>query len=320
VHRPELLGFVAVLPPRSFTPINVPIFAGARDIPDFLVNWVAPEAPRFPDFDPTANCRPESCCPESCSKVNCCGEAKAVVKVYPVAHLLSEDGETSPEVLANLICRMVAPQSWDQHGGYGCLDYYPLGKGLVVRATPAVHDELQGFLGQLEAMVTPTRKNVSSIEPVKYVPEPCPKDCTRKGTECPAPCRDACPPPMSWADFWNGPQPSVDPLQVFTFWNGFFGIPCEPSSPGNDEMEDPDVTDCPNGFGDIFLPEGLPLSFDLANPYKHFHQDVLCPNSGHCTRHTGGYFGLPPYATVKVVKEPQREELIQVLLQMGFFH
>jgi hypothetical protein len=79
----------------------------------------------------------------------CCAKETMVVRSYPMAKLSKDDAEQ----LSCLICRMVAPETWQEVGGAGCVGYFAPGKVLVVRQTSKVHTEVQDFLSQLgEAM------------------------------------------------------------------------------------------------------------------------------------------------------------------------
>jgi type II secretory pathway component GspD/PulD (secretin) len=94
------------------------------------------------------------------------------VKVYRVADLVSTFNEkpaaqavdhpkaytgdktaaacaTPENDLIKLVTDLVAPASWSLHGGAGSIEYYPMGKGLVVRQTPEVHEQLGQMLDAL---------------------------------------------------------------------------------------------------------------------------------------------------------------------------
>jgi RNA polymerase sigma factor (sigma-70 family) len=71
-------------------------------------------------------------------------------KVYPVRKLLEQDANA--EVLIRLITRTVKPASWDVQGGPGTVEYYPLGRALVVNQTPDVQEQVADFLASLHAL------------------------------------------------------------------------------------------------------------------------------------------------------------------------
>src|SRR5262249_996691 len=75
---------------------------------------------------------------------------KPTRKVYPVGKLLGRDA--NGEVLIRLITRTVEPASWDVRVGSGTVDYYPVGRALVVSQTPDVHEQVADFLASLHAL------------------------------------------------------------------------------------------------------------------------------------------------------------------------
>ncbi len=75
----------------------------------------------------------------------CCVKPAMMLLTYPAANLTKEDVDQ----LMCLIARMVAPETWQEVGGGGCIGYFAPAKSLVVRQTPEVHKELQDFLSQL---------------------------------------------------------------------------------------------------------------------------------------------------------------------------
>lgn len=87
--------------------------------------------------------------------------APTVSRVYPVADLVVpiEQGhghkpalKTVEKQLIRLIQSYVAPNSWAAQGGDGNIDYYPVGMSLLVRQTPAVHEEIQDLLTALRRL------------------------------------------------------------------------------------------------------------------------------------------------------------------------
>jgi hypothetical protein len=82
---------------------------------------------------------------------------------YPVADLivpLPGPGEkesilgatvTHEDLLIKLIQRFVASNTWVDQGGVGVIDFHPMTMSLVVRQTPAVHEQIEAFLTMLRA-------------------------------------------------------------------------------------------------------------------------------------------------------------------------
>src|SRR5262245_1205399 len=60
--------------------------------------------------------------------------------------------ETCEQRLMKLIAQTIAPASWSACGGRGTMEYYPLGMALVVRQTPAVHEQLADLLARLRRL------------------------------------------------------------------------------------------------------------------------------------------------------------------------
>jgi hypothetical protein len=77
-----------------------------------------------------------TCCPP-CRKTAACPAAPA---------------RTLEDKLTRLIVSSIKPRSWDQMGGPGTLDYYPLGMALVVKQTPEVHEQIAELLAALRRL------------------------------------------------------------------------------------------------------------------------------------------------------------------------
>jgi hypothetical protein len=71
-------------------------------------------------------------------------------KVYPVSKLLGRDA--NGEALIRLITRTIKPASWDVRGGSGTVEYYSVGRALVVSQTPDVQEQVADFLASLHAL------------------------------------------------------------------------------------------------------------------------------------------------------------------------
>jgi hypothetical protein len=54
--------------------------------------------------------------------------------------------------LQSLIQNTIAPHTWQGVGGNGRIDYYPLGRALVISQTPDVHEMIEAFLTGLREL------------------------------------------------------------------------------------------------------------------------------------------------------------------------
>jgi len=61
-------------------------------------------------------------------------------------------GMTCEDLLMRLICEKIAPDSWQDRGGMGTMQYFPLGMALVVAQTPDVHERIAEYLGELQRL------------------------------------------------------------------------------------------------------------------------------------------------------------------------
>jgi RNA polymerase sigma factor (sigma-70 family) len=81
------------------------------------------------------------------------GDRRPVTKVYSVVGLISAPvGEgTGAESLMRIIVKIVEPASWIETGagGQGSIEYYPLGRSLVIRQSPEIHKQVQALLDTL---------------------------------------------------------------------------------------------------------------------------------------------------------------------------
>jgi hypothetical protein len=86
--------------------------------------------------------------------------ASLVSKTYPVADLIGDSaGEDASELLIKFVKHAVKPASWEGHGGKGSVEYYPLGKALVIKQTPAVHAQLSCLLKALVKLQADSARN-----------------------------------------------------------------------------------------------------------------------------------------------------------------
>jgi RNA polymerase sigma factor (sigma-70 family) len=75
---------------------------------------------------------------------------KLVRQIYPVSKLVGRDAKG--ETLIHLIMRTISPATWDTMGGEGTIDYYPLGRALIVNQTPDVQEQIADFLAALRSL------------------------------------------------------------------------------------------------------------------------------------------------------------------------
>jgi tetratricopeptide (TPR) repeat protein len=73
-----------------------------------------------------------------------CARGKLMTRVYAVADLL-EAGEDSESVM-KLITSAIAPGTWAERGGPATIDFFPMGKALVVNQTADCHEEIADLL------------------------------------------------------------------------------------------------------------------------------------------------------------------------------
>src|SRR5207244_412760 len=59
---------------------------------------------------------------------------------------------TTEDALIKLITSTVEPRSWDNMGGPGSIDYYPLTMALVVSQTPDIQEQIADLLAALRRL------------------------------------------------------------------------------------------------------------------------------------------------------------------------
>jgi hypothetical protein len=139
------------------------------------------------DARPEAGCQICPCQP-SLGKDGCKGcmeKCDYTRRVYPVADLLDPSEEHTPEHLIRIICRTVAPKSWEEAGGCGVVDFYPFGKALVVYHAEEVHEQIGELLAELRATVNGSGSGDSELRRAGFKPT-CPEkpsSSRRTGTE-----------------------------------------------------------------------------------------------------------------------------------------
>ncbi|HMP18560.1 MAG TPA: hypothetical protein PKD72_16155, partial [Gemmatales bacterium] len=97
-------------------------------------------------------CTPSDTCPGSAKGVSCkvASPGEVVVRTYSVAEFSTTSG-THHEELIRLITTMVSPESWNHKDA--TMEYFPLGKCLVVRHCVSVQDQVEDLLTQLRNQV-----------------------------------------------------------------------------------------------------------------------------------------------------------------------
>jgi type II secretory pathway component GspD/PulD (secretin) len=64
----------------------------------------------------------------------------------------TQKGKTNEEVLINLITNAVQPRSWNEMGGPGTIQYFPLTMALVINQTPDIQDQIADLLAALRRL------------------------------------------------------------------------------------------------------------------------------------------------------------------------
>jgi hypothetical protein len=78
-------------------------------------------------------------------------------------------GLTAEDLLMKLICSKIAPHSWDQLGGPGTLQYFPLGLALVANQTAEVQEQIADLLAELRRLHAQEDKEYTLETRVKYL-------------------------------------------------------------------------------------------------------------------------------------------------------
>ncbi len=75
-------------------------------------------------------------------------DAQQLIRVtYPVSDIVS--GEEHLKTLVNTLTKTIAPASWQERGGPGDWQFFPLGKALVINQTQEIHEAIQIMLARL---------------------------------------------------------------------------------------------------------------------------------------------------------------------------
>jgi RNA polymerase sigma factor (sigma-70 family) len=81
---------------------------------------------------------------------------KLVLKVYSVKDLVHEvfargPGMVQSPQLIRVITNIIQPTSWKVEGGFGSIEYFDVGKSLVISQTAEVHKEIEALLTELRS-------------------------------------------------------------------------------------------------------------------------------------------------------------------------
>jgi type II secretory pathway component GspD/PulD (secretin)/tetratricopeptide (TPR) repeat protein len=68
------------------------------------------------------------------------------------ASQVANQKDTIEDVLIKLIQNTISPQSWSSVGGPGTIEYFPLGKALVINQTPDIQEQVQELLNALRRL------------------------------------------------------------------------------------------------------------------------------------------------------------------------
>jgi ferredoxin len=115
-------------------------------------------------------------------------------RVYPIAELLDAEEDHTPEHVIRILHRTVAPDSWEDAGGWGVVDFFPRGKCLIVCQTEEVHEEIASLLAELEAAVQGSLVPGSELRRTRFQEHaPAGQQSPVRASEarpCPGPCHD----------------------------------------------------------------------------------------------------------------------------------
>lgn len=108
----------------------------------------------------------KSCCNKegTCCKEDAKCADEVIVKTYSVAEFTTSSNSNHEELI-RLVTTMVAPNSWETKDA--TIEYFALGKCIVVRHKSSVQDKVEDLLTQLRSQVLKQSQNkVSSLNPV----------------------------------------------------------------------------------------------------------------------------------------------------------
>jgi hypothetical protein len=100
---------------------------------------------------------------------------KLVERPHPIADIvlsMSKTGKNEQDAVdevIRLIRAVVAPDRWSEKGGPGTIDYYPLGKTLLIQQTNDVHERVARLLAALRELPATEGKQAPRPSPKKAV-------------------------------------------------------------------------------------------------------------------------------------------------------
>src|SRR5262249_50787756 len=104
-------------------------------------------------------CTDNSCSSECGKSAQAVSRPRAITRVHKCEDLLDADCSSragkhwDAGMLIALVVKHVQPTTWSSMGGSGTIDYYPLGKSLVISQTPEVQAQVEEFLASLARTV-----------------------------------------------------------------------------------------------------------------------------------------------------------------------
>jgi hypothetical protein len=132
--------------------------------------------------------QPAPCCSPCMKSAECCdvsrslpkktkpssdGASKLVIKCYPIDWLCSPMTPPSPAAqtvaaedrLIKIITHSVHPKSWSCTGGPATIEFYPIGKALVVTQTPEIHEHVAELIAMLRQLCEPRTVVAAPVAP-----------------------------------------------------------------------------------------------------------------------------------------------------------
>jgi hypothetical protein len=79
-------------------------------------------------------------------------ECTACPSVPPATEVGRKPAKTAEDKLIKLVCGCIAPQSWNERGGKGTIQFYPLGMSIVVTQTADVQEQIAELLTALRRL------------------------------------------------------------------------------------------------------------------------------------------------------------------------
>jgi hypothetical protein len=107
--------------------------------------------------------------PKELADMEAAGQAqnpKLVQVAYPVADLVvGNKPATDEEALIRFMVCTICPETWNNAGGPGTMDYFPVGMTLIINQTPEVHAKIQVLLKALRNWETGRARPRVTINP-----------------------------------------------------------------------------------------------------------------------------------------------------------